>query len=745
MHVQGKYRALFTAVCVALLTPAIAEQRSQEENSLREQDIETITVVATRTERPLNEVAATVSVQTAEQLEQELAQDIADAVRYEPGVSVAGTGSRFGLSGFNIRGIEGNRVLTLVDGIRVPEEFSFGPFLSARRDFVDLESLSRMEVARGPISSLYGSDALGGVVALQTKQPGDYLSDDASYSVSMRAGYSGADDSYLSTLNLAGRVGVMDSLARYTRRSGHESDNMGSVGGTGSAREHPDPLASDIENVTLKFVFNLSATQQISLDLDAYENDMESQILSDYGTLSRGTLIESRDADDVRSRERWSLGYRYSGDLLFADTLEAKIYRQESTTDQHTKEHRTTPRRTAQVRFRESSFAQQIAGAWILMRKQFTLGSSSHLLSLGADYYQTESESMREGRTFDAAGAPLREFVRFPTRDFPPTQVRQVAAFVQNEISLFDGRLSLSPGFRIDKFEAEADADEIYLSGNLGTPLPSDYDTQEVTAKLGAVFAINEQFSIYGRFAEGFRAPPYDDVNVGFTNFLGGYKTISNPDLASESSTGMEFGARWSAPRGSMHIAYFRNEYQDFIESLAVAPIFLSTRGIDPADGFLTFQSVNRGEVTISGWELRAEWDLTSQWYTRAALAYAEGEDKARNAPLNTIEPLNAVFGIGYDSTSERWGARLLCTLSGDKDESDIDPQDPRLPTDAFTLVDLIGWVRFGEGVKVNLGIFNLTDERALRWVDTVGIGDDAPARFTQPGTNAAISVFFEL
>ena len=104
--------------------------------------------------------------------------DIADLVRFEPGVSVSGTGSRFGLTGFKIRGIGGNRVLTLIDGVRVPDEFSFGPFLSARRDFVDIDSLKRLEIARGPISSLYGSDALGGVVALATKEPGDQLGED---------------------------------------------------------------------------------------------------------------------------------------------------------------------------------------------------------------------------------------------------------------------------------------------------------------------------------------------------------------------------------------------------------------------------------------------------------------------------------------------------------------------------------------------------------------------------------------
>ena len=148
---------------------------SQESESASSDPLDTITVVGTRTERTLKEVAATVSVRTDKDIERELVRDIADLVRFEPGVSVSGTGSRFGLTGFSIRGIGGNRVLTIVDGIRVAEEFSFGPFLSARRNFVDVDSLSRAEIARGPISSLYGSDALGGVVAFRTKRPRDYV------------------------------------------------------------------------------------------------------------------------------------------------------------------------------------------------------------------------------------------------------------------------------------------------------------------------------------------------------------------------------------------------------------------------------------------------------------------------------------------------------------------------------------------------------------------------------------------
>ena len=706
---------------------------------------EVMTVVATRTERAAHEVAATVSVKTAEEMEAELARDIADLVRFEPGVTVAGTGSRFGLTGFSIRGIGGNRVVTVVDGVRVPDEFSFGPFLSARRDFVDIDSLDRAEIARGPISSLYGSDALGGVVALKTKQPGDYLDGNQPFSAAFKGGYSGADDSFVGTLTLAGRAGRLAGLVLYTRRSGHDTDNTGSTGGTGAQREKPDPQSIDIENLAAKISLSLAESHELSLGVDVYENDVESQVLSDYGSIVFGTRIDSRDAEDSRSRSRWSLGYRYDDDLFFADRIEATLYRQQSDTEQFTHEHRTTPARAAQTRRRDSFYEQEIDGGWLHLSKAFSTGQWSHRVSYGVDYYITDNASLRDGGTFAASGSPLREFSPLPTRDFPLTKVKQLAVFLQDEIALLNGKLRLSPGVRFDRFQARAKADAVYLGGNPGSPNPEDYQDSEVTAKVGALYAFNDWLSVYGRYSEGFRAPPYDDVNVGFTNFLGGYKTIANPSLSSERSKGIETGVRLRGERGSLEVAYFRNLYQDFIESFVVAPGLLPQRGIDPADGLLTFQSVNRGEVKIDGVELRGSLEMGAGFSARAAVAYADGEDRESGAPLNSIEPLSTVLGVGYDSPGGRWGASLICTLAEGKDQADIDPADPRLPTAGYGVLDLLTYVNLGARVRLNAGLFNLTDRRYLRWVDTAGIGSDAPGRFTQPGFNSGITVRIEL
>ena len=734
--------AVSSRIAVGLLCASVAWAETDPEPLVEE----TLTVVGTRTERSFEEVAATVSVTTAEDMERRVVRNIADLVRFEPGVTVAG-GGRFGLDGFSIRGIGGNRVLTLVDGVRVPDEFSFGPFLSARRDFVDVDSLSRAEIARGPISALYGSDALGGVVAFTTKDPTDYVSDDRRRHLEVKAGHSGADSSMVGAVTAAASNARLSGLLHYAERQGHERENGGDVGGTGPSRERPDPQSVDTGNLAAKVTFTPGDAHRLTLGFDSYRKDTDTRILSDYGLSVFGTTVDRRDARDTRDRQRWSLAYRFAGNSSFADTARIVAYAQRSETEQSTLEARSTRTHASQTRTRDSEYQQEIRGAYLQFGKAFDLGATGHYLTYGVDYYETENLSLRNGATFDATGAPVREFYPYPTRDFPPTTVAQTGALLQDEISLFDGRLLLSPGVRFDRFDADTSPDAVYFGGNPGSPPPEDYSDSEVTAKVGAVWAAGRGVSLFARYSEGFRAPPYDDVNVGFTNFLGGYKTISNPDLESERSQGIEAGLRWLTAGGQVRVSAFRNDYDDFIESFAVAPAFGRTRGVDPMDGLLTFQSINRARVRIEGAELSAMADV-ARWASglpdltlRAALAWARGEDQDSGEPLNTIEPLTAVLGLGYEAPNGRWGTELLWTLVAGKDASDIDETMPRMPTGGYGIVDLLGHLRFTERIRLHLGLFNLTDRTYLRWADTAAIGSDAPARFTQPGFHAGVTL----
>ena len=716
------------------------------------EDLETITVIGSRTERPLKEIAATIDIIDAQQIEKELARDIADLVRFEPGVTVAGTGSRYGLSGFNIRGIGGNRVLTLVDGVRVAEEFSFGPFLSARRDFVDIDSLATAEIARGPISSLWGSDALGGVVAFNTLSPKDLLGDQDFYS-GYKLGYSSADSSSVGTVTIAGSTGSVSSMVLLTLRNGEETENNASSGPEyGAERTSPDEQDTKARNVTAKVAWDITDSQVLTVTLENFKNEMDTKIFSDYGIYSRGTLINSREAADERDRTRATVRYQLNQASSWLESVALSAYWQESESYQSLVESRSPPPYLfTQSRDRISTFEQTVAGANAQLSSVLSSSNTTHTITYGLDYYETSNESIRDGGTVDAAGNTVPEFTPLPTRDFPKTDVENFAVFIQDEIELLDGRLLLSPGARYDRNEATTSPDSLYFRGNPGVAPPTDFSESEISLKFGVIYQLNSLLSVVGRYSEGFRAPPFDDVNLGFTNVLGGYKTISAPDLKSETSESYELGLRFSGSNVEASLAIFTNDYDDFIASAGSGhcPTYYQQFGcIDPEDGFLVFQSENISQVTIDGAEFRFSMGLDSMGIPnmaiKGAVAYADGEDKDTGDPINSVQPLTGVIGLSYGSSDGMWGGDLIWTGVKSKDESDISGS-ALYATSGYGLLDLMGQFRFNEALSVNFGVFNLTDKSYIRWADSPGIGRDAAQRFTQPGINYSVGVKYEL
>jgi hemoglobin/transferrin/lactoferrin receptor protein len=219
-------------------------------------------------------------------------------------------------------------------------------------------------------------------------------------------------------------------------------------------------------------------------------------------------------------------------------------------------------------RVRSSEFEQNIDGVYVHLSSDFVVAESANTLTYGAEIFETSSISIRNGSTSNAEGVAQIERTSFPTRDFPITDVRQTALFVQNESVSFNDRLRVTLGARFDDFEAKALGDPVYYSGNPGSPVPANFEDSETTLSASVVYRLHQNLSSYFRYSEGFRAPPYDDVNVGFTNPIGGYKTISNPNLKSETSEGLEIGIRWGSESVSANFSVYQNDYENFIESL---------------------------------------------------------------------------------------------------------------------------------------------------------------------------------
>ncbi len=263
---------------------------------------EEITITGTRTDRSVRESPSSITVIEAEDIDRGLVNNLQDLIRYEPGISAGRDPRRFGFQDFNIRGIEGNRVLIQVDGIRQPESFSFGSTRIGRDSF-DPETLKRVEIIRGSASTLYGSDAIGGVVTFLTKDPGDFLTetgDDAH--LGFKFGYDSVNQGFSQTVTAAGRLAQTEVLAIYTNRNFQEGQiNSDTV---------PNPEAGRSQNWLLKAAYKPDSFNTIKLTGEFLRRDAEIDVLSSRGIANR-VRTDRLSADDQTRRDRFSLSYEF--------------------------------------------------------------------------------------------------------------------------------------------------------------------------------------------------------------------------------------------------------------------------------------------------------------------------------------------------------------------------------------------------------------------------------------------------
>lgn len=737
------------AVCLSLASHAQQADTQAALDNLKEN----LVVTATRTEKALQDIPATVSVIDADQIEEQLANDISDLIRYEPGVSVPG-GGRFGLSGFSIRGIGGDRVLTLVDGTPTADEFSFGPFLSSRRDFVDLDALKSVEIVRGPSSASYGSNAIGGIVNFVTKDPADYL-DEKSFAGSIKVNYGSVDESTNATLLTAFGNQSLSTMIVATGREFSETETFFNDDSSGSDRRSQNPQDGDTQNLFLKTVYAPSDQQKLSLTLESFDSSIDTDVLSSAGNVVRGTLVESEQGIDERERSRISVNYQLKTNAAIADQFSVLAYSQESEAEQLTLSNRVSPRSGPQARTRSSQYEQDNVGVRLQANKLFRIGDSSHQLSYGFDYDKAESETLRNGSTVNLSdGSLAREFSAFPTRDFPNSEYVSQGIFIQDDIAMLGGRLSIIPSIRYDDFELTPEADEVYLGGNPGAPTPEGFDESKTSVRLGVLYDLSDKWSVFAQYAEGFRAPSLDAVNVGFTNFAGGYTTLPNPNLQPEEAEGIEFGVRHNSEFIDFDLVFYQNDYTNFIESLA-------TLGFNPATQLLEFQARNLPEAQIEGVEMKLRADLAGispslqGFQARASYAYSDGENQADNTPINSVDPQQLVLGLSYTAPESRWGVESVLTLVDRKDAADIDASGLQgrgdAPTSVFEapgygVLDLIGYVNVTPQLRVNLAMFNVTDKQHFSWSESL-VQDPATTNFdrlTQAGRNYSISLKYQ-
>lgn len=695
---------------------------------------DSVTVAATRSERPLLETPGQVDVITAEEVEALGHTSITDLVLFAPGVYVEGDLTRLGTNGFNIRGVGGNRVLTQIDGIPTAEQFDFGP-LSVTQMSLDLDSLERAEIVRSAGSALYGSNALGGVVSLSTRGPRSYLGD-APWYLAVKTGFDGRADELSESLTAAAGDDRLRGSLVLTHRDGEALDNQGTRDTEDATRTKPNPIDRRQLYGLGKLELGANEATELRLALEWLDGESETEVLSGRTPASPfAAAVTDFDAVDHQERRRVSAERSLVLSSALAESVLWRAYWQEAEAAQDTRELRHTARGLAQ-RDGFLGFDQTSFGVEGEARRAFG-ERAEQLLTYGLVARQDRFDGLRNRSEFlVATGAPVPSSLIFPTKYFPKSEVDELGAFVQGELSFSGGKLLLIPGVRFDRFELNPEEnDAAFLNGNPGQPAPVALTDQAVSPKLGVVVALSPKVALFGQYARGFRAPPMSDVNNGFTNLSGGYRTLPNAGLEPETSNNLEIGARASFTRGSVSLTAFRNQYQDFIETVSL--------GFNPAVGLIEFQPQNFDEVEISGAELAGDLRFGSAWRLRGALSVTSGDNKTEDEPLLSIAPSRLVTGLRYAPTSARWGTELIATFVDSKDGGDVPSGSTQFLAPSYEVVDLAAWLAVNRHFSLQLSAWNLLDETYWQWAYVRGQAATSSTldRFTSPGRSIGLQV----
>ena len=731
--------------------------------------LEQVTVSATRQLQSVDSVPSTVTVYDRTELDRQNVNTIRDLVRYEPGVSVGGAGQRAGTSGYNIRGIDGDRILTQVDGVEVPDNYFSGPYANTHRNYVDPEIVKRVEILRGPASALYGSSAIGGAVSYYTLDPEDIIKPGKDVGARLKTGYSTADDSWLNSATVAGREGDFDGLLHVSQRNGRETESYGEHGGTGLSRTAANPEDVRATNVLAKLGWTYGDNDRLAFTYEKYKDDTHTNQKSAVGgpfTSGRGFgFYRGREGNDVITRERFGLENTFALDSLLVDNVKWSLNYQIAKTDQNTIE-RYVPGSRDVWRTRDTTYKER---QWIFdaqLDKAFSIADTEHLLTYGTTIKQQKVTGERSGTatcaavlgTCRALGAtsPTASDSLAPNSDFPDPRINTYALFAQDQIKW--GDWTFLPGARYDYTTLDPHATDAFLRAVSLTSKDQFNDKEKkwhrLSPKLGVTYAINDAYTWYGQYAEGFRTPSAKALYGRFENRNTGYIVEPNPDLEPEKSKSYETGLRGRFDEGSFDVAVFYNKYRDFINEDAIQPA-TSTQAV--------FQSNNIKHATIKGVELKGRLNLDNfgapeGLYTQGSLAYLYGRNDDTGQPINSVNPLTGVFGLGYDQ--DHYGGLLSWTLVKRKNRVDDtnfhapDGSSTPFKTPGFGLLDLTGFYKVTDDVTVSGGLYNLADKKYWLWDDVRGYdgvgeaGVTAPAnldRLTQPGRNVAINLVWDI
>ena len=503
-------------------TPVMAEQ------SISAQEMDDLVVTATRLATPRGELASSVTVITAGDIKRRQFRSVSQALRSVPGLHVVQAGGPGQQTSVFMRGANSNHTLVLIDGVEATDPSS--PAGAVDFSNLWLDNIERIEVVRGPQSTLYGSDAIGGVIHITTRRGEGKL-----HGTGKLEG--GSDNTFNQQVSAAGSGGRVN----YSFGVTHVDTDGDSV----TPRRLRNGVAAEddtSENWTTSVRLGMTVSDTLDVTLFGRYIDSETDLDPELEMFGSGTT-EDRDArlDQTEYLLRGEAKAQLLGGLW-----EATLSTSYSDFDRKNRNDRQLPTETlTRTRFDGDKLKFELKNDFYPL--------DTHILTLGLE---TEKENMDSGGFSDFGG--------FFVGEETEADARNNAVYVQDQFS-YAQRVFATVGMRYDDHD--------------------DFGS-ELTYRIAPVYALRETGTqLKASVGSGFKAPTLFQTD-GFTpnNFGSFYR--GSPDLDPEKSFGWEIGMEqmlWGK-RMSFGVTWFKSNIDDLMQ-VVFDPAFNSTyENIDEAD-----------------------------------------------------------------------------------------------------------------------------------------------------------------
>lgn len=706
-------RMLLAAATLAALAPNAFGQSANSNNSdtpdkIKEKNsaippaavvLDQVTIYSTRQSSNVMDVPANISVVDGSTIEKQGISDMMELMRYQPGIvtsfQTSSTDPFNSYGGFVIRGVGGNRVQMLIDGGRVAERGG-----DSTRDYLDFGFVKQVDIVRGPGGTLWGADALGGIVALETVDPEDVLQG------RKRAGHGrlsydsvdrGSDVSAIFAQRLgpesAFLLGISHSKAEQMRLSKARAD--GGIWGCPrrlDLGEMPcnrlNPTDKKTNRLLSKLQWQPSSDQHLQFSLDVMQRRMN----VDYRN-SISKTVHRHDRRQITQRYRLGVEHEWQPNAVLADTVTTRLSWSPYKVDRYGRKWQVNAKGDSINTEDFSATKERFIEFDTQITKTLAAGGAEHNLTWGFDGDLTKIDNVRHQIIHNNTAGT--DTLKRPSLLRGAT-TRRADLYVQDRITLMNNALEVTPGLRLATYDINPrpGARYAYVPG----ARPTRTRNSSLLGELGLIWQMDNTYSIYAKAAQGFKMPTASQL---FSSRLGArFSIVPNPALKPEEVNSYEVGLRGQYGAGNFSANGFYSDYTNFIRSFHNIP------------GTSNYTNVNLSKVNVWGLEASGNWQFNNQWSASFSLSWQRGSQIAKPGAAKTnhdVTPLVATLGLNYEVPNANLTLGMMgsfATRVKRTSKPDLFKPSGYGVFDAYT-----NW-RISKMATMNLSVLNLFDKR---------------------------------